>query len=213
MGGLSRGWQLLWRAGIVQPIFVEPEPDEAERLRAMYPNATVIQSALGERRETKTLFITHQPGCSSLLMPQVAPRAPEDFRAMCAIVRQVEVEVESAGAAFLSAGVVPEMLKLDVQGFELAILRGLGDMLTEIHVIELEVAFVATYAGQPLVQEVIDFLVDKGFGMIHIGAFGVAGTGAAIQANALFGNRRKLGDRQAIVEGIALKVAGAGYAP
>jgi FkbM family methyltransferase len=212
-GGLSRGWQVLWRAGFVRPIFVEPEPEEAARLREMYPNASIIQRALGEQREARTLFVTHQPGCSSLLRPDVSPRAPQNFREMCKVVREVKVEVEPAQAAFLSGGVVPEVLKLDVQGFELAILRGLGPMLAEIDVVEIEVAFVATYADQPLIQEVVDFMFDNGFGMTHIASFGVAGTGAAIQANALFGNRRKPGDRHAAIEDMALRAMGAGYAP
>lgn len=122
------------------------------------------------------------------------------------------MEVERTETAFLSAGVVPEVLKLDVQGMELAILRGLGPVLAEIDVVEIEVSFVPTYTDQPLIQEVLDFMVDNGFGMIHIVAFGVAGTGSAIQANAIFGNRRKSDYRHAVLEDIALRMAGAGYA-
>lgn len=210
-GGLSRGWQVLWRAGLVRPIFVEPEPEEAKRLGETYPNAALIEHALGERQEMRSLFVTHHPGCSSLLRPQVSPRAPEVFTEMCAVTREVDVMVEPAQAAFQSSGVVPEVLKLDVQGFELAILRGLGPMLAEIDVVEIEVAFVPTYADQPLIQEVIDFMLDSGFGMTHIVAFGVAGTGSAIQANALFGNRRKTGARHVAIEDMALRAMGAGY--
>lgn len=191
---------------------MEPEPEEAQRLRKMYPNAKVIQNALGDRQETRTLFVTLQPGCSSLLRPAVSPRAPKEFKKLCEVVREVDVEVERTETAFLSAGVVPEVLKLDVQGMELAILRGLGPVLAEIDVVEIEVSFVPTYTDQPLIQEVLDFMVDNGFGMIHIVAFGVAGTGSAIQANAIFGNRRKSDYRHAVLEDIALRMAGAGYA-
>lgn len=211
-GGLSRGWHFMWKAGLVRPIFVEPEPEEANRLSKTYSNASIIQAALGEQSETRTLYVTRQPGCSSLLRPMISQRTPEDFKDMYEIVREVAVKVEPAQIAFHSHGVVPEVLKLDVQGFELAILRGLGPMLKEVDVVEVEVAFVATYSNQPLIQEVMDFMLDNGFGVIHMAPFGVAGTGSAIQANAIFGNRRKPGARHAAIEDIALRVMGAWYA-
>ena len=131
---------------------------------------------------------------------------------MYEIVKEVEVSVKPAQSMFSAAGVVPEVLKLDVQGMEIAILKGLGPMLADINVVEIEVSFVATYSEQPLIQDVIDFMVENGFGLLHIAAFGVAGTGSAIQANALFGNRRKSGNRHALIEDMALRVMGAGYA-
>lgn len=211
-GGLSRSWQVLWKAGLVSPIFVEPEPEAAGVLRGLYPDAQIIQRALGDTNETRTLYVTRQPGCSSLLEPDLSPRVPEVFQGLCEVVKKVEVEVTVAGEAFAEANVVPEVLKLDVQGMELAILRGLGETLAEIDVVELEVGFARTYANQPLFQEIYDFMADNGFGLTNIFAFGVAGTGQAVQANALFGNRRKCGKRSALVEDIALRAEGGGYA-
>lgn len=210
--GLSRGYQWMWRAGLVAPTFIEPEPEEANRLRERYPDAQVIECALGKQKEKRSLYVTRQPGCSSLLMPRVDPRAPAVFREMYEVVRTVEVSVEPAHEVFASSGLVPEVLKLDVQGFELEILQGLGPILRKIDVVEVEVSFVATYSGQPLIEEVLNFMLDNGFGLTHIAAFGVAGTGSAIQANALFGNREKLGKRQQAIEDIALRMMGAGYA-
>lgn len=147
------------------------------------------------------------------IRPEVSPRAPEDCRQKCEVVRKVEVEVEPTQTTFPSAGGWPEVLKLNLKGRELAIIRGSRPILAEINVIEIEVSFVATYANQPLNQEVLDFMVDNGFIMPHIAAFDSVGAGSAIQANVLFGNRRKPGDRQATTEDIVLGVMDAGHVP
>ena len=211
-GGLSRSWHTLWKVGLVSPIFVEPEPEAALVLRGLYPDAQVIQKALGETNETQTLYVTRQPGCSSLLKPDLSSRVPKVFQAPYEIEKRVAVEVTVAREAFAQLNVVPEVLKLDVQGMELSILRGLGPVLGEIDVVEMEVGFARTYANQPLFQEIYDFMVDNGFGLNHVSAFGVAGTGHAVQANAMFGNRRKGDDRSALIEDIALRAGGRGYA-
>ncbi|WOJ94280.1 FkbM family methyltransferase [Congregibacter variabilis] len=210
-GGLSRGWQTLWRLGLVTPVFVEPDPEEAARLKANYKNALVLQTAFGESKETRTLYITKQPGCSSLLRPRPSSKAPETFHSMCEVIKEIDVEVEPASEVFHRLGIFPDVIKIDVQGFELAILRGMGSFLAKASVIELEVSFISTYEDQPLIQDVVDFMVEQGFGLTDVSVFGVRGTGAAIQANALFGNRLNEGSRSSAIEDFATLATGKWY--
>ena len=46
-------------------------------------------------------------------------------------------------------------LKADVQGFELDVIRGLGELAKRLIAIELEVSFLELYSNQPLIEQII----------------------------------------------------------
>ncbi len=55
------------------------------------------------------------------------------------------------------------VLVLDIQGSELAALRGLGEFLKEFEFIEVEVSTESIYEGAPLFAEIDQFLQTRGF--------------------------------------------------
>ena len=57
----------------------------------------------------------------------------------------------------------PSLLKLDVQGYELEVLRAIPEFLPLIDFMVVEASYVELYRGQPLVGEVKQFLSDTGF--------------------------------------------------
>lgn len=57
----------------------------------------------------------------------------------------------------------PTLLKLDVQGAELKVIKGGEKILQLIDYILCEVSFTELYEGQPLVNEITNHLFDKGF--------------------------------------------------
>src|ERR1700687_4549123 len=57
----------------------------------------------------------------------------------------------------------PYMLKLDVQGFELEVLRGADRVLKNTEVCLLEVALMEYNHGAPLLAEVVAFMASRGF--------------------------------------------------
>jgi hypothetical protein len=65
-------------------------------------------------------------------------------------------------------------------------LEGFGDFLTGVACIEAEVSFRKTYEEQPLIENVTEFLMHRGFGLIDLQIFGVRSTRAAIEGNAFF---------------------------
>ena len=60
----------------------------------------------------------------------------------------------------------PHFLHMDVQGAELMVLEGLGAVLDHVEAVWLEVDRVELYKGQPLVDDVHEFLCKNGFELI-----------------------------------------------
>jgi FkbM family methyltransferase len=78
-------------------------------------------------------------------------------------------------------------LKLDVQGYELAALRGAEETLKQVRAIELELSLVELYRGQPLFIEVAQHLVDRGYRCVGLDpVFVDHETGYVLQVDALF---------------------------
>ena len=77
----------------------------------------------------------------------------------------------------------PALLKLDVQGFELAALKGCASLLDRFAAIYVECSFVPLYAGQPLADEVLEHLRTQGFRLAGIYNVAHDHEGRAVQAD------------------------------
>jgi hypothetical protein len=62
------------------------------------------------------------------------------------------------------------LLKLDVQGNELGILRGASALLSNVECVLLEASFLQYNKGAPLFGEVVRFMAERGFVLFDIGA-------------------------------------------
>lgn len=65
----------------------------------------------------------------------------------------------------------PELIKLDVQGYEIQVLEGAARTLESAEVVQLEVNLIPIYKGAPLAHEVIRYMADRGFRVYDVGAF------------------------------------------
>ncbi len=81
----------------------------------------------------------------------------------------------------------PELLWIDLQGAELAALRGLGVHLGQVGIVYVELSFLDIYDGQPVARDVIRFLRRAGFTIAAVPWKG------AFQCEVLFVNVRRLG--------------------
>lgn len=59
-------------------------------------------------------------------------------------------------------------LKIDTQGYELEVLRGADKLLNSVQGIQLELSISPLYKGQPLYEELIDYLKQRGFAIWSI---------------------------------------------
>src|SRR5687768_10967656 len=168
----------------------EPLPREASVFRRIFgdfPNVELRQTALGSRREVRDLHVARAADSSSLLS---ITRKQEIVFPGTEEVERVGVQVTTLDDELDADAVPPRtLLKVDVQGFELEVLRGARRVLADIRWLLVEVSFVELYEGQPLAAEVIDHAAERGFRVIDISKphrF----RGRTIQVDMLFENTR-----------------------
>lgn len=59
-------------------------------------------------------------------------------------------------------------LKIDTQGYEMAVLRGAGRLIERIKGVQVELSLIPLYEGQPTYREVIGFLEHSGFSIWNL---------------------------------------------
>lgn len=80
---------------------------------------------------------------------------------------------------------VPDLIKIDVQGAELDVLRGMEDHMSSVRHCILEVSLHRWNSGAPMVEEVIDYMYKKGFYMVDILEYHIV-RGYTMQVDLLF---------------------------
>lgn len=80
----------------------------------------------------------------------------------------------------------PAMLKIDVQGLELQVLKGAKQTLAEIDEALIECSFTELYDGQALADEVIAHMLESGLRLAGIHGLHTTPSGEAVQADLHF---------------------------
>lgn len=150
----------------------EPDHEECERLNQVAAQQPLTwkqekhyQVALGDRNARQSLIVCNDRQFSSTLEP--VKQLPVDFgREECfRVVDRLDMDVEGLDSFCVRQGIEDlDFLKVDVQGGELAILKGGHEMVSK-HLlgIRCEVEFSHLYVGQPLFSEMELHLRESGF--------------------------------------------------
>lgn len=144
----------------------DPDTEECARLQARYAGeaVTIVPRGLAGAPGKRTLYITQEPACSSLLKPD--PDLTDNYPALhCAremSTRSVQTTTLDQWAIEQSVDAI-DHIKIDTQGTELEILRGGRQLLGGVRSLELEVEFNPIYLGQPVFSDVDQFLRSRGF--------------------------------------------------
>lgn len=187
-GGYARG---LREGGYAGPILsLEPLTSAHARLEARAAGDdqwfVAPRMALGDSARELDIHIAGNSTSSSLLDMGAAHRdaAPESSyvgseRVMVRRLDQVRhPAIDTAQAMFL---------KVDVQGFEMPVLRGAQGLLERIRGIQLELSVIELYAGQELHRAVVDHLARQGFGLWNlIPGFADPASGRMLQYDGVF---------------------------
>jgi FkbM family methyltransferase len=120
--------------------------------------------ALAASTGEATLYLTADPESASLYPPNedAIRRHPELWRHEPRGTTTVATTTLDAWAQRTQSEPI-DVLKIDVQGAELDVLRGAEAGLPSVRALELEVEFQQLYVGQPLFGDVDAFLRERGF--------------------------------------------------
>jgi FkbM family methyltransferase len=160
------GWQALRRVGPQgRVVFFEPNPVVAARLRQNLETNEVSNAVLIEKA------VSECPGSSTL---QVPPRGQSGLASLNADGsalpgwRPHPVECVSVDDFVSASGLRPTLLKIDVEGHELSVLRGAEETLQSCRpVLMLEMEVLAQDPGEGAAKELLTLLARHGYGHLY----------------------------------------------
>jgi len=164
----------------------EPIPDEARvflKVHGRPKGIELIETALGDSNGEAVLHLSRSADSSSLLPigKEQVKLFPDTAEAGTLTVRVQRLD-DLAGHW---TGRTRQLLKLDVQGFELSVLKGAKLTLASCVHVYVECSEVALYEGQALRADVQAFLEEQGFRLA--GRFNPSlAEGCLVQADYLF---------------------------
>lgn len=151
-------------------IAFEPVPKFYKRLQEVFEywseklKLTAINAAVGEVPGKLEMNIGSGHGGTSSLLDQtdnLATVAPDaSFKGDKMFVDVVRIDEYFADADFTSRRT---MLKMDVQGFEMSVLRSCGKRLQDFILIQSEFGGIEMYKGQAKPSELFGFMEENGF--------------------------------------------------
>lgn len=139
----------------------EPFPDSynimADKIKSL-PNINLIQKAAADKTGKSTLYVNNLVDTNSLLPSNVSGLSSDK---LVANKGTIEVDICTVDQ-FCKENAVSQIdiLKLDIQGGELAALKGCEEMLAgkKIKLIYTEAYFVQQYVGQPTFYDIAGYL-------------------------------------------------------
>nr|WP_235568520.1 FkbM family methyltransferase [Mycobacterium sp. Root135] len=168
-------------------ISFEPLEGPAAKFRRVFANdrlVTLHVAAIGPTAESATMHLSKRDDSSSLLaitalQDEVFPGTKE--------VGTTRVRVAPL-TDFLSKDAIvgPALLKIDVQGYELNVLRGCEPLLPTFFAIYCECSFLELYAGQDPAAAVVDWLARRNYVLTGVYNASYDVNGRAVQADFLF---------------------------
>lgn len=165
----------------------EPLPGPAERFKRVFAADRRVrfhQYALGQQGDVATMHVSCKDDSSSMLpitsrQRSIFPGTGEAGTITVGVRRLVDLvqagELES-----------PALLKMDVQGYELEVLKGCEDLLDGFSYVYAEGSFVELYEGQALADDLICWLRQREFRLRGVYAVVFDAQGRAVQADMLF---------------------------
>jgi FkbM family methyltransferase len=147
--------------------------------------------ALGDADRTAEVRVAQESGVSSLLALEPALSSTPGW-ATIATEPAIETRLDSFAHEMLTSD-DRTCLKIDVQGYELHVLRGAERTLKRISVVEAELNLVPLYQGQPALRDMLEFFDAAGFRLAALspGDF-VEGPAQTVFVDAIFVRRQEI---------------------
>lgn len=166
----------------------QPSCERLQRVGEMLPQMSIINVAAAEESGNTLLHVSAKSDSSSVMkiLPTYTAAFPATDEVSVVEVAKAPLD-EIFGDRYLYE---PILLKIDVQGSELAVLRGGRQTLAAVDSVLVECSFVEFYDGQPLADDVISFLRELGFRLSGISSLVRDRSRRCLQADLLFTRSR-----------------------
>jgi FkbM family methyltransferase len=174
-------------------------PNAAYCLFEANPDHATVLSSTGERhyiaalsdqeRESVSFYTPRNAGATgaSLFREQTVHYQGENLRVVSVATRRLDSIVREHGLP------PPDLIKLDVQGSELGVLRGAGEILSTCSALIAELSFIQGNEGAPSAAQVMSGIEELGFQPVDICKVRRAATGNPVQTDILFANKALYG--------------------
>jgi len=154
------------------PVYAfEPNPGAIQTLKNCDwggETVTLFPIALGSQQETLTLNVSNFSPASSILQnsEQLTSEFPETTteKAISVDVERLDTVIQALGTSIDNL-----LLKIDVQGFELEVLKGAVGAFKQILVIVCEVNLALLYEQQCTLDSILAFLQNHDYQLVDIG--------------------------------------------
>lgn len=156
------------------------------KLFAAWPRVVLHQIALGPERGELTMHISKRDDSSSLL--PIAALQTENFPGTEHVADRMVSVLPLSDIVTASDLGRPALLKIDVQGYELPVLKSAEPILQLFDWVFAECSFKPLYEGQALAFEIEAFLTQRGFRRVSVNNISYARNGSALQGDFLFAN-------------------------
>ena len=168
-------------------ILVEPIKVEADKLQN---KKFVINKGLWSKKENKKLYILdNRLGSTSMYMPNeeafdlhdISKKDCKDYK----VTRTIEVECDTISNQLIKLNIDKlDYLKIDTQGAELEILRGIGNYRPLL--IKIEAHFFSMYSNVPSWHKLVNYLYEMDYVLIDWKGIGKHRTRIPVEADMIF---------------------------
>jgi FkbM family methyltransferase len=140
----------IWPAARFALIEANPQKAAALRHDAELKDVVVIESLLGAAEAPDVTFYLMESGSSVLEERSGVERKPVKLKQ-----RTLDLVTQDLAGA--------DLIKIDVQGYELEVLRGGKETLAKAQAVLIELSLIEVNAGAPLLDEALSFMRAAGF--------------------------------------------------
>lgn len=163
--------------------------DQLTKNAQKYQPWRAFNVGLGSTETSKFLNISGNDGLSSSLLTMETIHLQSFPKSQTIGVEEVQLSTLDKQFQILKLNPLNTLLKIDVQGYEMEVLRGAKNTLSEIPFCYLEISLIPLYKEEVTFLPMLNFLLDSGHSMIDIFRGIESNTGRLLQVDVLTKNR------------------------
>ena len=167
-GSLDSRWEPLYRNIMLFGFDPNASDCDVQNKEHPYKKATFLPYAVYSHDTTLPLYETMSPYCTSTLEPNLDWLDRFEFKDLFRVVDTRSIHVKGISNIKELENFSPDIIKIDVQGAELPILRNATSLIRSSFYMELESGFNANYIGESLFADIDHFMRGQDFLLFDI---------------------------------------------